>query len=98
MAARESVDQPLFKNINSPCSGLQETVHKVQPESDIAEDNNHMLSAITSTKKDGEYVCDICHRSFEKSIYLFRHIRKHTGDFACNKCNKVSIYLADKVS
>lgn len=43
----------------------------------------------TKRRRRGNYECDICHKCFQKSIYLFRHIRKHTGDFTCLQCHKV---------
>ncbi|KAJ1523544.1 hypothetical protein ONE63_001392 [Megalurothrips usitatus] len=30
--------------------------------------------------------CDICHKSFGKCSYLYRHLRKHTGEFTCVTC------------
>ncbi|XP_015524736.1 zinc finger protein 470 isoform X1 [Neodiprion lecontei] len=30
--------------------------------------------------------CDICDKKFEKVDYLYRHLRKHTGEFICPAC------------
>lgn len=32
------------------------------------------------------YSCDICQKSFGKCSYLYRHLRKHTGEFTCVTC------------
>ncbi|XP_023211829.1 zinc finger protein 568-like [Centruroides sculpturatus] len=34
------------------------------------------------------YKCDLCNKSFDKTICLFRHIIKHTGKYMCKKCHK----------
>uniref|UniRef100_T1JP49 Uncharacterized protein n=1 Tax=Strigamia maritima TaxID=126957 RepID=T1JP49_STRMM len=61
-----------------------------QHESQIQDDENSQSPSVESNDRQKEpYSCDICHKSFEKSTYLFRHIRKHTGDFTCLKCYKV---------
>lgn len=31
-------------------------------------------------------VCDICEKKFVKPEYLYRHLRKHTGEFICPLC------------
>lgn len=36
--------------------------------------------------RKSSYNCDICHKSFEKCSYLYRHLRKHTGEFTCVSC------------
>ncbi|XP_066945540.1 zinc finger protein 624-like [Macrobrachium rosenbergii] len=38
---------------------------------------------------DGPHNCQICPTQFHKPEYLLRHLRKHTGDFTCEKCLKV---------
>ncbi|XP_066601141.1 PR domain zinc finger protein 5-like isoform X2 [Prorops nasuta] len=30
--------------------------------------------------------CDICNKKFDKVDYLYRHLRKHTGEFICTTC------------
>lgn len=30
--------------------------------------------------------CDICNKKFDKVDYLYRHLRKHTGEFICTSC------------
>lgn len=30
--------------------------------------------------------CDICEKKFDKVNYLYRHLRKHTGEFMCKLC------------
>uniref|UniRef100_A0A2R5LES7 Putative c2h2-type zn-finger protein n=1 Tax=Ornithodoros turicata TaxID=34597 RepID=A0A2R5LES7_9ACAR len=40
-------------------------------------------------RKSGKYRCDLCGKGFNQTLYLFRHIRKHTGEFTCFKCQKV---------
>ncbi|XP_063984024.1 zinc finger protein 184-like isoform X2 [Diachasmimorpha longicaudata] len=30
--------------------------------------------------------CDICGKKFDKAEYLYRHLRKHTGEFICPGC------------
>ncbi|XP_023228414.1 zinc finger protein 226-like [Centruroides sculpturatus] len=42
-----------------------------------------------SSKRTGLYNCDLCGKGFNKTLYLFRHIRKHTGEFTCQRCHKV---------
>lgn len=32
------------------------------------------------------YNCDICNKEFHKADYLYRHLRKHTGEFMCVSC------------
>lgn len=32
------------------------------------------------------YNCDICNKEFHKADYLYRHLRKHTGEFTCVSC------------
>lgn len=36
--------------------------------------------------KNLKYKCDICQKSFGKCSYLYRHLRKHTGEFTCVTC------------
>lgn len=40
-------------------------------------------------KRPGRYSCDLCGKGFNQTLYLFRHIRKHTGEFTCNRCRRV---------
>lgn len=40
-------------------------------------------------KRPGRFSCDLCGKGFNQTLYLFRHIRKHTGEFTCHQCNKV---------
>ncbi|XP_015600835.1 zinc finger protein 33A isoform X2 [Cephus cinctus] len=37
-------------------------------------------------KKIDNLECDICDKKFEKVDYLYRHLRKHTGEFICPSC------------
>lgn len=36
------------------------------------------------------FVCEICKKEFTTQAYLYRHLRKHTGEFSCNYCDSVS--------
>ncbi|XP_077535832.1 uncharacterized protein LOC144148118 isoform X2 [Haemaphysalis longicornis] len=40
-------------------------------------------------KRPGRYSCDLCGKGFNQTLYLFRHIRKHTGEFTCHRCRRV---------
>lgn len=40
-------------------------------------------------KRPGRFSCDLCGKGFNQTLYLFRHIRKHTGEFTCHRCNRV---------
>lgn len=40
-------------------------------------------------KRPGRYSCDLCGKGFNQTLYLFRHIRKHTGEFTCHRCHRV---------
>ncbi|KAG8224870.1 hypothetical protein J437_LFUL006464, partial [Ladona fulva] len=35
------------------------------------------------------YICDICSKEFHKAEYMYRHLRKHTGEFTCVSCMAV---------
>ncbi|XP_063224031.1 uncharacterized protein LOC134531919 [Bacillus rossius redtenbacheri] len=35
------------------------------------------------------YTCDICQKEFHCSEYIYRHLRKHTGEFICISCKVV---------
>lgn len=39
------------------------------------------------------FVCEICKKEFTTQAYLYRHLRKHTGEFSCNYCDSVSNVL-----
>ncbi|XP_043283704.1 zinc finger protein 236-like [Venturia canescens] len=43
---------------------------------DVATMNRRILS----------FQCDICEKKFGKADYLYRHLRKHTGEFVCPSC------------
>ncbi|XP_075225123.1 uncharacterized protein LOC142326459 isoform X2 [Lycorma delicatula] len=36
-----------------------------------------------------QFQCDICRKKFTKSLYLYRHLRRHTGEFTCLFCMAV---------
>lgn len=40
-------------------------------------------------RRPGRFRCDLCGKGFNQTLYLFRHIRKHTGEFTCSKCHRV---------
>ncbi|EEC15745.1 regulator of sex-limitation, putative [Ixodes scapularis] len=40
-------------------------------------------------KRPGRFRCDLCGKGFNQTLYLFRHIRKHTGEFTCSQCRRV---------
>ena len=42
------------------------------------------------SKKDVNLACDICDKAFDRADYLYRHLRKHTGEFTCTTCLTVS--------
>ncbi|XP_071449265.1 PR domain zinc finger protein 15-like [Hetaerina americana] len=35
------------------------------------------------------YICDICSKEFHRAEYVYRHLRKHTGEFTCVSCMAV---------
>ncbi|KAK3929095.1 Zinc finger protein 84 [Frankliniella fusca] len=39
-----------------------------------------------SENENLHYNCDICQKSFTRGAYLYRHLRKHTGEFTCVTC------------
>nr|CAD7258709.1 unnamed protein product [Timema shepardi] len=39
--------------------------------------------------KGPPFICDICDKEFLRVIYLYRHLRKHTGEFTCITCKMV---------
>ncbi|XP_054261424.1 uncharacterized protein LOC128985678 isoform X1 [Macrosteles quadrilineatus] len=47
---------------------------------------NKVVTRDNQSKPGGDFKCDICSKAFTKSIYLYRHLRKHTGEFKCNSC------------
>nr|CAD7447009.1 unnamed protein product [Timema bartmani] len=40
--------------------------------------------------KGPPFICDICDKEFLRVNYLYRHLRKHTGEFTCITCKMVS--------
>ncbi|PSN32133.1 hypothetical protein C0J52_11756 [Blattella germanica] len=46
----------------------------------LSEDNAKMVDM------GPPYNCDICNKEFHKADYLYRHLRKHTGEFTCVSC------------
>ncbi|XP_046987631.1 uncharacterized protein LOC124590782 isoform X1 [Schistocerca americana] len=59
-------------------------------DSQISSDKKQVTS--DSTKKHyvldtgPPYNCDICDKEFHKAIYLYRHLKKHAGEFVCVSC------------
>lgn len=51
---------------------------------DIAPDVENMNRSVDNLE------CDICEKKFDKVDYLYRHLRKHTGEFICPVCLSVS--------
>ncbi|KAH0549382.1 PR domain zinc finger protein 15-like [Cotesia glomerata] len=49
---------------------------------DITPDDEEKISE-NSTKN---FDCDICGKKFLRVHYLYRHLRKHTGEFICSTC------------
>ncbi|XP_068216047.1 PR domain zinc finger protein 15-like isoform X2 [Palaemon carinicauda] len=47
------------------------------------------MAVLSTNIVDGPHNCQICPTRFHKAEYLLRHLRKHTGDFTCEKCLKV---------
>nr|CAD7587388.1 unnamed protein product [Timema genevievae] len=39
--------------------------------------------------KGPPFICDICDKEFLRVNYLYRHLRKHTGEFTCITCKMV---------
>lgn len=82
------IENPEMENIEE-----SESMHS---ETDISKENENKLRQISllqkkfsSSKRTGLYKCDLCGKGFNKTLYLFRHIRKHTGEFTCHRCHKV---------
>ncbi|XP_034937442.1 PR domain zinc finger protein 15-like [Chelonus insularis] len=40
----------------------------------------------SANKKINNFDCDICGKKFQRPDYLYRHLRKHTGEFICSGC------------
>ncbi|XP_026283072.1 PR domain zinc finger protein 15 [Frankliniella occidentalis] len=51
-----------------------------------ADVSNEQLHQEPSEKQRTLFNCDICEKSFSKGAYLYRHLRKHTGEFTCVTC------------
>ena len=70
---------------------LSENIADVDP----AKFNVEELLDITPPEVDGinrrseNLVCDICTKKFKKVDYLYRHLRKHSGEFLCPDCMNV---------
>ena len=70
-------------------SSLQDEIHLLQSfdldsvpeETSLMTDDNAKILDIGPP-----YNCDICNKEFHKADYLYRHLRKHTGEFTCVSC------------
>ncbi|XP_034233362.1 PR domain zinc finger protein 15-like [Thrips palmi] len=70
----DKMTQPNIGEPSDASFSLVSPHHSSSP--DLGEHENENLA----------YNCDICHKSFGKCSYLYRHLRKHTGEFTCVTC------------
>ena len=76
-----------------PLLSSLESENQAQENQNSQESNDGMNQKdITQKEKEstGRFACDICCKTFGKSAYLYRHLRKHTGEFTCVNCLAVS--------
>ncbi|XP_076361048.1 uncharacterized protein LOC143252584 isoform X1 [Tachypleus tridentatus] len=76
----ESQNENLYPN-----NSVTETDETVKDYRNIEED----LVILHVHRKEEKYKCDLCGKRFNKTIYLYRHLKKHTGEFTCHRCYKV---------
>ncbi|XP_012251181.2 PR domain zinc finger protein 15-like isoform X2 [Athalia rosae] len=73
-------DSMLSENISTPDS-VKFNVEELASELlDIVPDVDNINKRIDNLE------CDICDKKFDKIDYLYRHLRKHTGEFICPSC------------
>lgn len=73
-------DSMLSDNINSADS-VKFNVEELASEFlDISPDVENINRRIVN------FQCEICEKKFGKADYLYRHLRKHTGEFICPNC------------
>jgi hypothetical protein len=92
----ELVSEPSFDTTNDEnldkCAGNVEGQENISlPASfdlDAVSDGTVLLPADNTKIMDPgpPYNCDICNKEFHKADYLYRHLRKHTGEFTCVSC------------
>ncbi|KAJ4429216.1 hypothetical protein ANN_26219 [Periplaneta americana] len=85
-------DQNQDKSTENP-EEVEQTLHADLPlpdsfDLDVVSEGTPMLPAENSKSMDvgPPYNCDICNKEFHKADYLYRHLRKHTGEFTCVSC------------
>lgn len=90
------VSEPSFDTTNG--QNLDKCVQNAEGQDAISLPANFDLDAVAdgpvllpadSTKTvdlGPPYNCDICNKEFHKADYLYRHLRKHTGEFTCVSC------------
>ncbi|KAK0091934.1 hypothetical protein PV326_002495 [Microctonus aethiopoides] len=84
-------NQCLNININSMANSIlsekisevEEVKFNVEELLDIAPDVENVNQRVDNLD------CDICGKKFIKTDYLYRHLRKHTGEFICSVCLSV---------
>ncbi|XP_022239258.1 uncharacterized protein LOC106457555 [Limulus polyphemus] len=60
-----------------------------EPSRNDSKENKEIVKRALVPRGEGEYECDLCGDRFNKPCYLYRHLKKHTGEFTCNHCYKV---------
>ncbi|XP_068086385.1 uncharacterized protein [Anabrus simplex] len=75
-----------------PTSAISQSLEEQQTEAEAADIDLEMLveevddGLVPQVDAGPPYSCDICNKEFLKALYLYRHLRKHTGEFTCVRC------------
>lgn len=76
-------------------NSIDKTVRLIDLNGQITSGSPFEINALDSddievNTKAPMFVCEICQKEFTTQAYLYRHLRKHTGEFSCNYCDSVS--------
>lgn len=56
----------------------------------INDKSTNTINNLSDSLKKPKSICTICNKVFPSRRYLNRHFSKHTDQFKCSRCNKVS--------